>query len=453
MKNRATISATAACLFAALMLPTSAPAKVDLVTLPASDRTQITIYNSADLTLARDTRSITMRKGANRLQFAWSGTLIDPTSLELIPLGKAGKANVLDIEYPPRVQGLGIWNIDAAETGEMPFEISYFTSGISWRAYYLATLTPDESALRLDGFVRVDNASGEDFDDVETRLVVGQINLLDRIAELARRDAPYGRPTAVGEGRADMAMPMAAAAPEFYKSEVRMAKKAMTIPRPKEIVKEGLSEYFLYTIEGTESIANGWGKRLPSFSAETVPVRNLFRYDEERYGARPVRFVSFVNDDRHRLGKEPIPGGLVKVFRRADPAAGDLSYVGAQETKYVPKGGDVDLNLGPSDLVSAEFVPMDLETSNYDWYSESITGWDETWTVRAKVANFRDVPARMELRRSFPVTAWELVNEGDFGAYEKVDADTVQYVIDLPANTRREFTYRVTLHKGSRGQR
>ena len=31
---------------------------------------------------------------------------------------------------------------------------------------------------------------------------------------------------------------------------------------PKEIKKEGLSEYFLYTIEGTETIPNGWSKRL-----------------------------------------------------------------------------------------------------------------------------------------------------------------------------------------------
>ncbi len=445
--------ATAIAAALVLTVPATAPAKVDLVTLPASDRTQITIYNSADLTLARDTRSITMRKGANRLQFAWSGTLIDPTSLELIPLAKAGRVNVLDLEYPPRVQGLGIWNIDSAETGEVPFEISYFTSGISWRAYYLATLTPDEGALRLDGYVRVDNGSGEDFDNVETRLVVGQINLLDRIADLARRDAPYGRPI-VGTPLPP-AMPMMAAAGyamdrvEFGKS----AKRELAAMKPKEIVKEGLSEYFLYTIEGTEQITNGWGKRLLSFSADTVPVRNLFRYDEERYGSVPVRFVSFVNNDKHRLGKEPIPGGLVKVFRKASPAGGDLSYVGAQETKYVPKGGDVDLNLGSTDLVSAEFVPMDLETSNYDWYQESITGWDETWTIRAKVANFRDVPARMELRRTLPVTSWELVNEGDFGVYEKIDADTVQYVIDLPANTRREFTYRVTLHKGSRGQR
>ena len=40
---------------------------------------------------------------------------------------------------------------------------------------------------------------------------------------------------------------------------------------PKEVVKEGLSEYFIYTIEGTETIPNGWSKRLRSLEAAKVP--------------------------------------------------------------------------------------------------------------------------------------------------------------------------------------
>ena len=247
-----------------LLIPEYAAAKVDLVTLPVRDRVQITIYNTADLTLASDIRSLTMREGNNRLQFSWSGTLIDPTSLEMFPLAMARDIDVLSLEYPPRVSGLGVWNVQSDVSGEVPFGISYFTSGISWKAYYLATLAPDERTIGLQGYVRVNNNSGEDYENAETRLVVGKINLLDRIAELARRREPFGRPGPVpfpeGAARADYAMPV---------EEMRAA-KAMMAPavRPKDIRKEGLSEYFLYTIEGTEDILNGWGKRLISFSAD-----------------------------------------------------------------------------------------------------------------------------------------------------------------------------------------
>ena len=33
----------------------------------------------------------------------------------------------------------------------------------------------------------------------------------------------------------------------------------------KQIIKEGLSEYFIYTIEGTETIRDGHAKRMRSF--------------------------------------------------------------------------------------------------------------------------------------------------------------------------------------------
>ena len=56
-------------------------AKIDLVTLPDRDKTQLTIYNSADLTLVREQRTLTLKKGLNRLEFGWENTLIDPTSV------------------------------------------------------------------------------------------------------------------------------------------------------------------------------------------------------------------------------------------------------------------------------------------------------------------------------------------------------------------------------------
>lgn len=440
------------CFLSALsILPDEAArAKVDLVTLPSRESVQLTIYNSADLTLARDIRTLTMRKGDNRLQFAWSGTLIDPTSLEMLALGQAREIQLKSLQFPPRVQGLGIWNIDSGVAGKVPFEITYFTSGISWQAYYLATLTPGEDAMKLQGYVRVTNNSGEDYENAETRLVVGKINLLDRIADLARRNEPYGRP---GPGFPEPLYGMAGDRVLEEAVPAMMAAKAeLKRTRPKEIRKEGLSEYFLYSIEGTEDIANGWGKRLISFTAPEVPVKNVYRYEEERYGPATVRFLSFVNDRQHNMGTEPIPGGLVKVFRDTGEE-GYLSYVGARETRYIPRGEEVDLNLGPSEEVSVKPVLMNYRTDNYEWKDDRITGWDEHRTFEVKVANYRPMPVKVEVRRNFPVKAWQLENTGDPGRYEKVDADTVQYTLDLPANGEKVITYDVTWHMGSRGSR
>ncbi|MCM8825366.1 MAG: hypothetical protein NC937_04370, partial [Candidatus Omnitrophica bacterium] len=168
--------------------------KIDLVTLPDREKVQLTIYNSADLTFVRENRTLTMKKGENKLQFSWANTLIDPTSLELYPLKNADKITVADLFFPPRVSGLGVWNIISNIPGKVPCEINYFTSGISWQAYYLATLSQDEKTMKLEGYVKVSNHSGEDYENAQVRLVVGKIHLLDEISKLARRYPPFGKP-------------------------------------------------------------------------------------------------------------------------------------------------------------------------------------------------------------------------------------------------------------------
>src|SRR6478609_7579518 len=62
---------------------TAWPSNVDLSTVPKRNTVQLTIYNSEDITLVRETRTVTFKKGVNPLQFSWAGTLIDPSSVEL----------------------------------------------------------------------------------------------------------------------------------------------------------------------------------------------------------------------------------------------------------------------------------------------------------------------------------------------------------------------------------
>ena len=242
-------------------------AKVDLVTLPNRDTTQLTIYNSADLTLVRDSRSLTLKEGPNKLQFSWENTLIDPTSLSMQPKAFPDKIEISDLTFPPRVQNLGLWNIESEIDGKVPIEITYLTSGLKWRAFYMGTLTKDEKTMRLEAYVRVSNNSGEDYENAQTRLIVGKIHLLDQIADLARQQFPYGSPQYPPSPlQQPMVLPAAGTVVTRALSELGRATPA----EAKEITKEGLSEYFLYTIEGTETIPNQWSKRLPSFDVSDV---------------------------------------------------------------------------------------------------------------------------------------------------------------------------------------
>ncbi|GAJ18305.1 unnamed protein product, partial [marine sediment metagenome] len=111
--------------------PPFAPASaIELVTLPRRDKVQLTIYNSADLTLVRERRNLTLKKGWNWLQFMWANTLIDPTSLSLEPLAQADKIDIQQLVFPARLRELGRWLIRSEVSGQVPFEITYFTSGL-----------------------------------------------------------------------------------------------------------------------------------------------------------------------------------------------------------------------------------------------------------------------------------------------------------------------------------
>ncbi len=425
--------------------------KVDLVTLPMRDTVQLTIYNSADLTLVRESRALTVKEGANKLQFSWANTLIDPTSLEMLPKANADKIDIADLTYPPRVRNLGLWNVQSDIRGKVPVEITYLTSGLSWRAFYMGTLTDDEKTMRLKGYVRVTNNSGEDYKNAQTRLIVGKVHIIDQIAQLARRQYPYDRPgVEVQDDSRDKLLDAKKKVPLLGDAPLLGALFRGEGLGRKEVKKEGLSEYFLYTIEGTETIPTGWSKRLLSFDVDDVPVVNLYKFEQERYGNSVVRFLSFKNDEDHKLGDTPIPGGLLKVYRNADDV-GHLSYTGQSSFKYIPVDEDVELNLGPVADVVVEPKLMDFKTKNYRFDRQrNISGWDEIRTFKIEVRNTRDIPAKVEIKRNFNTQYWNLTKTGDSGQYEKEDLDTVKFTLELEPRSKKEFQYVLTTYHGVR---
>src|SRR6266852_4272182 len=226
-----------------LLVVPAAHARINVVTLPGRDTVQLTIYNSADLTLVKETRTLTLRKGVNKLEFSWANTLIDPTSVEFRALTHADAVEVLDVSFPPRVTNTLEWRIQSEFAGEVVCEIRYFTSGISWSADYVAEANKAEKLMELAGYVRVNNNSGEDYENAQVRLVVGVIRLVEDIAQLARtagkdmdKKLPMSEVLAKGEP---------ALRAQMYGLAGGLG-GLDAMQRPREIVKEGLSEYFLY---------------------------------------------------------------------------------------------------------------------------------------------------------------------------------------------------------------
>jgi hypothetical protein len=435
--------------------PPFAPASaIELVVLPRRENVQLTIYNAADLTLVRERRNLTLKQGWNWLQFMWANTLIDPTSLTLEPLEHKDQVQVQQLVFPPRLRELGRWLIRSEISGQVPFELTYFTSGLSWRAFYMGTLSQDEKTMRLEAYVRVNNNSGEDYEDAQTRLIVGRVHLLDQIRELAQRQYAYGSPLPAGTRGGMTGYGAFDKKKDHYLFDVggKPAAQLMESLERKEIQKEGLSEYFLYTIEGTETIPNEWGKRLLSFEADGISVKALYKYDEERWGTQTIQFVSFANDEEHKLGETPLPDGTVRIYGRADEQ-GHLSYVGGADVKYIPVGEEIELDLGPARLVEVRPVLMDERTENHVFdQNGNINGWDEVRTWRIEVANTRTLPVEIEVTRGFDTPYWTLKLGQKRASYEKYDTTHARFRLTLEPREKWAFEYTVTTYHGIREQ-
>ncbi|MBN2315875.1 MAG: DUF4139 domain-containing protein, partial [Sedimentisphaerales bacterium] len=357
-----------------------------------------------------------------------------------------------------RLRELGRWLIRSEISGQVPFEITYFTSGLSWRAFYMGTLSQDEKSMHLSGYVRLANHSGEDYENAQTRLVVGKVHLLDQIALLAQRQYPYNRPgLSFGEGfdlDGDSLKGAVITNGEWWRGGMGMGGMGgfggmMGGMAPKEIRKEGLSEYFLYTIEGTETIPNEWGKRLLSFEADDVAVESLYKYDEERWGGEAIRFVKFANDEEHKLGDTPIPNGTVRIYGRADEQ-GFLSYVGGTEVKYIPVNEEVELELGPARLVEIEPKRMNFKMDNFvfdNW--GNVSGWDERYTWKIEMTNTRTLPVQVEITRGFETPYWTLQSDAP---YKKHDATHARFEVSLEPRSKQAIEYVLTTYHGEREQ-
>jgi hypothetical protein len=467
-----------------------AAADVDLVTIPRREGTQLTIYNSEDITMVREHRLLTVKQGINRIQFSWVGTLIDPTSIDFRILDNADQVELIDTTFPAGRNDALQWNIRSAMAGKIPVEIRYFTSGITCTADYVGISDGDETELGLTGYVRVFNNSGERYDNAQVRLVVGTINLVEKIADLAQRPPPPA------DGRAywhRLAPESKARFQGDFDDALKEAEEAQDgdgqgpggLEHGKDVVKKGLSEYFLFTIEGREDIEDKEPKRLVSMKVDDVPLEVIYKLTDRDGGNHFTKYYRFKNiklaDDQgnerdlpamENLGLSPLPDGMVRLF--SEYRNKDLAYVGGTQTKYVPIGDRVEVNVGAdpdititrrlkdqkiTDVVARQYKRR--VNNEFVWYYD-LVDYDETFFYEEEIVSGKPVVAKVELERRFdanvvlwaddaPPADWK---SGEPGAYvdlhdvpgrkERVDENHVKYFLDLNAGEKTFVRYSVT---------
>jgi len=196
------------------------------------------------------------------------------------------------------------------------------------------------------------------------------------------------------------------------------------------------------------------------FEGRKVPFEIVYRYRPAEYGEQLVRMFILRNDEESTLGSTPLPDGIVRLFR--DNAQDGLSFLTAYQTKYVPIGQEIELNLGADPEVIHERIRLRGWRDNF-WFqgrrpkiyfspgqghriepNYSVAGWDdhEQWVER--IRNYRDKPIQVEIRRSY---AGHVIFTSDLGP-TLYDYRSPQFTARIAAAKERDLSYDVTFKQG-----
>jgi hypothetical protein len=301
-----------------------------------------------------------------------------------------------------------LWDIESTKAGENKIELSYLTQGISWKADYVFTLDGTAKADLL-GWVTVTNNSGATYTNANLKLLAGDV---DRAQNVPGRF--FG-------GGAGGAMEMKAA--DAFKEET-------------------LFEYHLYTLQRPATVKNREIKQLSLLEGHGVPYTKKLIVDalmdnwrfypsEGEVGTgdiKPQVRVEFLNNEKSGLGM-PLPAGTVKVYQR--DKSGSVQMLGEDRIDHTPKEEKISLVVGRSFDVRATRKRKNYRRINDRTFEQSF---------EIEVRNRKETPERVHvMERQWG--DWKVTQKSM--EFEKLDANTMQFVVDLKAGEVKTISYTV----------
>ncbi|GIX33275.1 MAG: DUF4139 domain-containing protein [Lysobacterales bacterium] len=326
------------------------------------------------------------------------------------------------IDYPALPGGLItkptlVWLLDAARAGEHKVRVAYQALGLTWWADYNVILDEREGCrMDLSAWVTIVNQSGGSFPNASLRLVAGEVH--------------RARPAAVKMRTITQEMMVGAAEMDgFEESE--------------------LFEYHLYTLGRRTDLPDNSTKQIELFPAvvgancrkqlvftAAPEVRVFYAPNTDQGFAATQRgqanaFLEFENRAENRMGM-PLPAGRVRVNQLAKD--GSLEFIGEDTIRHTPRNETISLRLGTAFDIAGERRQTDFRSDfKGRWIEESFA---------IEVRNRKMEKATIILREYlYRWSGWKILEASH--RYEKRDAQTIDFPIEVPADGTVSVRYKV----------
>lgn len=317
-----------------------------------------------------------------------------------------------------------VWKVNAGgNAGEHRIRTTYQTSGITWRSDYNLTLAADETKADLGAWVTLMNLSGAGYRNAQLKLIAGDVQ---RIAP-SPMNGPRGAMTrALGDGA--MLEKFGFEEKSFFEYHL------YTLPRRTDVLQNSTQQITLFPTARDVKVEKllvyyglpegaGW-----SYFGQPQVDRNFGMQSNPKVDV----YVRFRSDKLSNLGM-PLPKGKVRVYK-ADDADGTLEFIGEDLIDHTAKDEKVLVKLGQSFDVVGERKQTNFEI---DTSRKTMTE-----SYRIEIRNHKASAQKVVIKENlYRWNTWQIIESSD--KYEKIDARTIHFEIDVPADGRKEVTYTV----------
>ena len=306
-----------------------------------------------------------------------------------------------------------VWQIGAPAAGRRTIEASYITTGMQWSADYVLSLDPSEEKAGLQGWVTVNNNSGATYKDAKLKLVAGDVH---------RAQVP--QKSLLERQRNDMAVMSVADA----------------------FQEESLFEYHLYTLDRPSTIKNAQTKQIQLLQAEGIGIGKDYvlnggtQYFQSVWSGPPAKekvavFITFKNTDATPGLGQPMPKGIVRVFKK--DRSGSPQLIGEDNIDHTPCNENIRLELGNAFDIVAERRQTDFKRLPV----RPATVYESAHEI--KLRNQKDVPVTVRVVEPLG-GEWTMLQTSH--PNRKTAAFESQWDIPVPAGGETVLTYRVRVN-------
>jgi hypothetical protein len=291
-------------------------------------------------------------------------------------------------------------SVIGSHAGTKRATLSYLTTGLGWKADYVALYNESDGKIDVQGWVTLTNSSGTTYDNAQTLLVAG--------APALSSDSGNYRPNVR-----------------------RPTSSSLQSPGTESGSRERLGDYYLYPLAERTTIANLQTKQVSFLDVHGVPAEHGYEFRNHWLGTaeQPLSaqtVYSFSTSTHAGLGDQ-LPAGTLRFYMR--DKRGDPQFIGESRIDHTPMGSTLSLSTGDAfDVKVHAVVEKRTRISTFDWQTNM----------------------RYELTNALPRTVTvKLRQEGLWGDAKinaesqkstRLSADAAEWAVSVPANGKATVT-------------